>query len=97
MPVTRVHALWRSKSRARSPSEFGLKITPHQFRHAAAAIVLKHHRGNYELVRQVLGHKNVQTTVRFYVGLDSIFATERFGELVLRHIGELVEADRNPQ
>ena len=67
----------------------GLKITPHQFRHAAAAIVLKHHRGNYELVRQILGHKNVQTTVQIDVGLDSIFATEHFGELVLKHIGEL--------
>jgi len=71
----------------------GLTITPHQFRHAAAAIILKHHRGNYELVRLILGHKSVQTTIRFYVGLDSMFATEQFGELVLKHVGELLDAD----
>jgi hypothetical protein len=34
---------------------------------------------------------------RFYVGLDSIFATEHFGELVPRHIGELVEAGEDRQ
>jgi integrase len=33
----------------------GLRITVHQFRHAAAAIYLKHHPGDYETVRRVLG------------------------------------------
>ena len=32
----------------------GLRITVHQFRHAAAAIYLKHHPGNYEHIRRVL-------------------------------------------
>ena len=61
----------------------GLRITPHQFRHAAAAIILKNDPGNYELVRRVLGHKNLQTTTNFYVGLETASATRRFGELVL--------------
>jgi integrase len=30
----------------------GLRITVHQFRHAAAAIYLKHHPGDYETVRR---------------------------------------------
>jgi integrase len=60
----------------------GLKITPHQFRHAAAAITLRHEPGNYELVRRVLGHRNIQTTVNFYVGLEMIEAARRFGEMV---------------
>ena len=33
----------------------GLRITVHQFRHAAAAIYLKHQPGDYETVRRVLG------------------------------------------
>jgi integrase len=36
----------------------GLRITIHQFRHAAAAIYLKHHPSDYETVRRFLGHKS---------------------------------------
>jgi integrase len=34
----------------------GLRTTAHQFRHAAAAIFLKDHPGEYETIRQLLGH-----------------------------------------
>ncbi len=64
----------------------GLKITPHQFRHAAAAIILQKEPGNYELVRRVLGHRNIQTTTNFYIGLESLAATRRFGEIVTQEI-----------
>jgi integrase len=62
--------------------EVGLAITPHQFRHAAAALILRTDRGNYELVRRVLGHKSLATTTSFYIGLESLSAAERFGEIV---------------
>lgn len=62
--------------------ELGLEVTPHQFRHAAAAIMLTHEPGNYELVRRVLGHRNIQTTTNFYVGLETSAAARRFGEMV---------------
>jgi integrase len=64
--------------------ELGVKITPHQFRHAAAAIILKHEPGNYELVRRVLGHRNIQTTIDFYIGLETLEATRMFGRMILR-------------
>ena len=64
----------------------GLRITVHQFRHAAAAIYLKHHPGNYETVRRLLGHKNIQTTIKFYCGLETIAATEQFGKLIREQI-----------
>ena len=44
----------------------GLRITVHQFRHAAAAIYLKHHPGDYEAVRRVVGHRSLTTTIKFY-------------------------------
>jgi hypothetical protein len=37
-----------------------VKLTPHQFRHLAAKIVLHANPGAYELVRQMLGHKNMK-------------------------------------
>jgi integrase len=60
----------------------GLEITPHQFRHAAAYIMLKADPGNYELVRRVLGHRSITTTRNFYIGLETLEATRLFGEMV---------------
>jgi len=62
--------------------ELGLEITPHQFRHAAAYIMLKADPGNYELVRRVLGHRNIATTRNFYIGLETLDATRLFSEMV---------------
>jgi hypothetical protein len=64
----------------------GLRITVHQFRHAAAAIYLKHNPGDYETVRRLLGHRDIQTTIRFYCGLETIGATEQYGKLIREHI-----------
>jgi integrase len=60
----------------------GLRTTAHQFRHAAAAIFLKDHPGEYETIRQLLGHRNIQTTMNFYVGLNTIQANEVFGKII---------------
>jgi integrase len=64
----------------------GLRLTVHQFRHAAAALYLKHHPGDYETVRRFLGHRNIQTTINFYCGLQTIQATEEFGKIVRQQI-----------
>ena len=64
----------------------GLRITVHQFRHAGAAIYLKNHPGNYEIVRQLLGHRNIQTTICFYCALETMQATEEFGKLIRKQI-----------
>jgi integrase len=68
--------------------ELGLEITPHQFRHAAAYIMLKADPGNYELVRRVLGHRSIATTRDFYVGLESLEATRVFGEMVTNLVSD---------
>jgi integrase len=64
----------------------GLRLTVHQFRHAAAAIYLKHRPGDYETVRRLLGHRDIQTTIRFYCGLETMQATEEFGKLIRKQI-----------
>jgi integrase len=66
----------------------GLRMTVHQFRHAAAAIFLKEHPGEYEIVRQLLGHRSSQTAIKYYVGLGSIQATEIFSEIVKKRLGK---------
>jgi hypothetical protein len=37
-------------------------------------------------VRRLLGHRDIQTTVRFYCGLETMQATEQFGALIRRQI-----------
>ncbi len=44
----------------------GIHATPHQFRHAAAELYLRAHPGEYSIVQQLLGHRNLQTTLAFY-------------------------------
>jgi integrase len=62
----------------------GVKLSPHQFRHLAAKIILDANPGAYELVRQLLGHKNLKTTTNFYAGIDTRRAGRAHASLVLK-------------
>jgi integrase len=62
----------------------GVKLTPHQFRHLAAKIMLDQNPGAYELVRQLMGHKNMQTTTNFYAGIDTRRAGRAHSDLISR-------------
>jgi integrase len=70
----------------------GVRMTVHQFRHAAGAIILMQRPGEYELVRQILGHRSVQTTINAYIGLENIRASEIFSKIVIEHMGDGLEA-----
>jgi integrase len=63
----------------------GIRVTPHQYRHAAAALIIRATQ-DYELARRVLGHRNLRTTTNFYTALESLHATERFGDIVRAHL-----------
>jgi len=69
----------------------GLRMTAHQFRHAAAATFLKDHPAEYEIVRQLLGHRNIQTTMNFYVGLNMIQANELFSGIIKKRLDRELE------
>src|SRR5205814_5699034 len=70
----------------------GLKMTVHQFRHAAGALILQQRPGEYERVRRLLGHRNVQTTIKCYIGLENIQASEIFSKIVMEQMGSALEA-----
>jgi integrase len=69
----------------------GLRLTVHQFRHAAAAIFIKAFPGQFERARQLLGHKNIETTMRFYVALEMIFANETFNDIIKKRLDNELE------
>ncbi len=62
----------------------GLLVHPHLFRHVAALTYLNANPGAYGLMRLVLGHKSVETTTRFYCGLEGPAALRSFDENVLK-------------
>ena len=59
----------------------GLKVTPHQFRHLAAKLELDISPGSHELVRELLGQKNIRST-RYYAGFNSLRAGRAHAELI---------------
>jgi hypothetical protein len=64
----------------------GLRITAHQFRHAAGAIILQEQPGNYELVRQILGHRSLSTTIRCYIWLKNVHANQIYQKIVRKRL-----------
>ena len=62
----------------------GLEIHTHLFRHIAAKLFLDANPGCYEVVRLVLGHKSIKTTLSFYTGLEHAAAARHFDANVLR-------------
>jgi integrase len=64
----------------------GLHVRAHQFRHAAAALILRKRPGDYEFARRVLGHRSLTTTTNFYIGLEGLTSSERFGQIVSEHL-----------
>ena len=90
---------WRGKSRTQAAiavaiettvlKYVGVRLTPHQFRHLAAKIILDANPGAYELVRELMGHKNMQTTTNFYAGID----TRRAGRAHVDLIAKIKSAD----
>jgi integrase len=60
----------------------GIVLTPHQFRHLSAKVVLDRHPGEFETVKQLLGHRSIKTTVGAYAGVDSRRAARRHQYLV---------------
>lgn len=63
--------------------ETGLHVNLHLFRHIAAKLYLDQNPGGYEVVRRLLGHRSMDTTLNFYAGQETAAATRHYDETVL--------------
>lgn len=54
----------------------GVRLSAHKFRHLIGHLFLRENPGAHEIVRQLLGHKSITTTIRFYASLEQDEAFE---------------------
>ena len=62
----------------------GLEMPAHRFRHTVGKIFLDRNPGQYEVVRQLLGHKNIKTTIEFYAGAEGAAAARHCSATILK-------------
>src|SRR6476646_9338538 len=67
----------------------GVELSPHQLRHLAAKILLDDSPGAFELIKQLLGHQNMKTTVNFYAGIDTRRAARHHHRLLQKGVDEI--------
>jgi site-specific recombinase XerD len=60
----------------------GLVVNTHLFRHAGAKIFLDQRPGEYEVMRQVLRHRSIQTTTSFYAGAETRSAGQHYAAVI---------------
>lgn len=60
----------------------GLEVNPHLFRHAGAKMFLDKQPGQYEVIRQVLRHRSIETTTSFYAGAETRSAGRHFADVI---------------
>ncbi len=61
----------------------GIVQSPHGFRHLAAKLYLAANPGGYGVVKLLLGHKSIETTIRFYCGEESAAAFRHYDAHIL--------------
>lgn len=61
----------------------GVQVHPHAMRGLACLVFLTRFPGQYEILRRILGHKDVETTRRYYTGLESVVDFQMADEALL--------------
>lgn len=70
----------------------GFKLNLHCQRHLAGKIILDRDHRQMELVRQLLGHRRLSTTERYYTEVNQVFAQQEFHALLDARYEELLLA-----
>jgi hypothetical protein len=56
-------------------------------------MLLKYRPGEFELVRQLFGHKSVETAKRFYLDLETTAASEIYTDILHRNVSASQEKE----
>jgi hypothetical protein len=64
--------------------ELGIAFNMHLFRHLGCFLYLRSHPGQIDVMRRVLGHRDGETTMRFYASIEQSDAFRAFDTHVLK-------------
>lgn len=64
-------------------NSIGFSINPHSFRHVAAKLYLSVHPGRHVDVQLLLGHRRLETTIKYYCELQAEEAFKHFDAILL--------------
>lgn len=69
----------------------GIAMTAHQFRHVMGDLIVSDEpsASSFETARQLLGHRNLSTTTRYYTGQNTVRAGRRHHELLQAKIAQV--------
>jgi integrase len=73
--------------------ELGCRLSAHQFRHLVGFIYLQHHPNGHEVVRRMLGHRDIRTTIAFYVGMETVAAAGHYEAVIDQLLAPQPRAD----
>jgi len=60
----------------------GVRLTSHQFRHLMGKTFLDNCPGQYEVLRRVLGHRSIDTTISYYAGEETRSAVQHYQDKI---------------
>ncbi len=75
----------------------GLTVNMHLFRHISAKLYLDRNPGGYEVCRRLLGHRSIETTTKFYAGMESASVSRHFDAEILKLRQSLRESSQPPK
>ena len=75
-------------------AEVGVRVTGHRFRHVVGYIYLLDNPNGYEVVRLLLGHKSIKTTMQYYASLEVKEGHKRYDDFIERRRRELPNKNR---
>lgn len=74
----------------------GLKVNVHAFRHIAAKLYLETNPGGYGVIKLLLGHRSIETTMNYYCGTEGAAAVRHYDQMILAKRGSLPGLGRGP-
>ena len=67
----------------------GIRITPRDFRHICATLILDHHPGDYTTVKDLLGHQFFESTLAYYGDRERQVEATAWNEFLTRERAQL--------
>jgi hypothetical protein len=75
LEIAGVYGAWLAEEESKEVSSVATALR-RTGKNLIEASILKHRPGEYELVRRILGHKSIQTTMNFYLSMETTQANE---------------------